>query len=72
MGGGAVEYDGGEPHTALATHRYADKARRIVGLAAQMGCVAERRNGCVARFMRLALNQQSKFACVEPTSCFEP
>ena len=48
MGGGAVEYDGGGLHTALATHRYADKARGIVGLAVQMRCVAERGNGCVA------------------------
>ena len=48
-----MEYDGGEPHTALATHRYADKARRIVGLAAQMGCVAERGNKHVVRIARL-------------------
>ena len=54
MGGGAVEYGrGGEPHTALATHRYADKARRIVGLAVQMGCVAGRGNVCIARIVRL-------------------
>ena len=31
MSGGAVEYDGDGLHTALATHRYADKARGIVG-----------------------------------------
>ncbi len=31
MGGGVVEYDGGGLHTALATHRYADKACEIAG-----------------------------------------
>ena len=35
--------------------RYADKARGIVGLTAQMRCVAERGDRCVARLMRLAL-----------------
>ena len=48
-----MEYDGDGPYTAPATHRYADKARRIVGLAAQMRCVAERGNGCVAQIVRL-------------------
>ncbi len=31
-----MEYDGGGSYTAPATHRYADKARGIVGLAVQM------------------------------------
>ncbi len=49
-----MEYGGGGGlHTALATHRYADKARGIVGLAVQMRCVAERGNGCVAQIVRL-------------------
>ena len=53
-GGGTVKYGGGDGlHTALATHRYADIARRIVGLAVQMRCVAERGNGCVVRIVRL-------------------
>lgn len=61
MGGGAVEYGGGGgPHTALATHRYADKARGIAGLAAQMRCVAEHGNGCVVRFIRLTLKSVRK------------
>jgi len=60
VGGSAVEYDGGGPYTALATHRYADKARGIVGLAVQMRCVAGRGNGCVARLMRLALKSVRK------------
>ncbi len=53
MGGSAVEYDGGGPYTAPTTYRYADKARRIVGLAVQMRCVAERGNECIARIVRL-------------------
>ncbi len=49
-----MEYGGGGGlHTALATHRYADKARGIVGLAIQMRCVAGRGNGCVAQIVRL-------------------
>ncbi len=48
-----MEYDGGGPYTAPATHRYADKARRIVGLAVQMRCVVGRGNKCVAQIVRL-------------------
>ncbi len=49
-----MEYGGGGGlHTALAIHRYVDKVRGIVGLAAQMRCIAERGNGCVARIVRL-------------------
>ena len=49
-----MEYGGGGGlHTALATHRYADKACGIVGLAAHMSCVAGRGNKCVARIVRL-------------------
>ena len=42
-------------HTAVAAQDRRDKARVIVGLAAQMRCIAGRGNGCVARLMRLAL-----------------
>lgn len=59
--GGAVEYGrGGGPHTAPATHRYADKVRGIVGLAIQMRCVAECGNVCVAQIVRLALKSVRK------------
>ena len=61
MGGSAVEYDGGGPYTALATHRYADKARGIVGLAVQMRCIiTECGNVCVAQIVRLALKSVRK------------
>ena len=60
MGGDTVEYDGSGPYTAPAIHRYADKARRIVGLAIQMRCVAGRGNGCVAQIVRLALKSVRK------------
>lgn len=56
-----MEYGGGGGlHTALATHRYADKARGIVGLAAHMSCVAGRGNGCVVRIVRLTLKSVRK------------
>lgn len=58
-----MEYGGGGGlHTALAIHRYADKARGIVGLAAQMRCVAGRGNGCVAQIVRLAIKSVRKFS----------
>ena len=53
MSGGAVEYRRGDCIRPWRRKIDEDKARGIVGLAAQMRCVAERGNECIARIVRL-------------------